>query len=125
MTTLFKYGNLKPPNDENGVREIKSIFPWPLVIHRYRQIPFKKLNDFDEQNYDGFVIIPQHAGCQEPTELISDLDNYMSRLDSLMAFASEPNQQDKYKKTTSWIHTIKNFWNDVINRRVWKDNQEP
>jgi hypothetical protein len=116
---LFQYGSFNPPRDDNEAKEIKSCFPWPLLIRRYRSIPFKKLNDFDDQNYDGFVIVPQNSGCQEPAELIKDLDDYKNRLDPLMAFASEPDQQNKYRETARWIEEVKNYWGDVSNRRVW------
>ncbi len=121
---LFIYGQLKPPSDESEVKEIRSYFPWPLLIQRFHAIPFKKLNDFDDQYYNGFVIVPQRYGCQEPAELIKDLDDYKNRLDPLMAFASEPDQQNKYRETARWIEEVKNYWSDVSNRRVWLESHE-
>lgn len=121
---LLEYCQLKPPNEIEGAKEIQRHFPWPLLIQRYRKIPFQRRNEFDDQTFDGIVVVPQHHTCQEPMELIVDLDKYKAKLDQMLLFASEPSEQSKYGETSLWISEAKQNWKNIIEGRVWQDSRK-
>ena len=121
---LLEQSQISLPYDKKDARELENRFPWPLLLHRYSMIPFHKPNDFVDRNYDGFVIVPQHGGCQDPVALLDDLELYENKLDKLMSFAPEPNSQMKYKSTKIWIEKVREDWHRVTEAINWRTRHD-
>ncbi len=121
---LHDYSRLKPLRNNKDGRELEKRFPWPLLIHRYPMVPFRKPNDFTDRTYDGFVIVPQRSGCADPTDLVKDLDLCNHKLDDLMTFAPEPSAQRKYQATKNWIHRLKRDWHTITKLSYWSNRHQ-
>ena len=123
-SSLLEHSRLKPPRNNKEGKELESRFPWPLLVHRYPMIPFRKPNDLTDRTYDGFAIVTQHGGCKEPAELIKDLHMYENKLDDLMVFAAEPSAQRKYQATKKWVRQVQLDWHKVIKVSYWSNRYD-
>lgn len=114
IPNLIKYSHLTEPcGSKAKAKDLQSRFPWPLLIYRYQSIPFHQPNGLKNQNYEGFVIVPQNHTDAKPEVLISALEKYGGKLDELMTFAPGPNPQKKYRETQKCIAEIKNKWTRI------------
>jgi len=103
-------------NDFNNstYAELNAQMPWPLLVWRQENIPFRYRNSLNERSFAGIVIIPSSPNCKSPEELICSLETYIKKLKELKIMAPTPEAQQKYSATMFCLENIRKKWNRII-----------
>lgn len=98
--------NFDKCNSIEDARAFGDNQPWPFLVKRYHVIPFHNPNDFVDNSFDGYVVVPQLPPRSLPTLVLKDLEQYLEKLDALKLLAPTPSAQRKYMMTSNWIRDV-------------------
>lgn len=100
---------------------VRKELPWPFLAQRCYCIPFHSPNDFDENLFDAYVVLPHLPPRSESQEVLGDLAKYREKLDAMKLLAPDPSAQRKYSETSRWIGDVERQWDKAS--RGWDKPQ--
>ena len=115
---FFKIENLQSmrrSDSMEGMKLFKDKLPWPFILEKCNQIPFKKERRDDPPYYGAYVVLPSTEKVNDPSKFSETLKSFMEYLSKLEIFAPDPKAQQKYKNTITWISSVRNDSPKIFN----------
>jgi hypothetical protein len=95
--------------------ELNARLPWAAFVQPCSEIPFRAPGT-DATNFEGFAIVPTH-GDRDASALFESLSAATERLVWLKSIAPNPQAQEKYVRTLTWLWEVCSKWQLVTRRR--------
>jgi hypothetical protein len=92
--------------------EAASHLPWSAFVQPCPSIPFHVASALEEENFEGFAIVPTD-GTMEVRAVRDSLLRSLSNLQRLKSLAPDPKAQAKYKRAHSWLNYIGSLWSNA------------
>jgi hypothetical protein len=98
---------LDSPKEE--VQRIRGRLSWAGLVQRCYNIPFHASSPFQNNDYDGFAVIPSDGDCK-PRALHENLERSLKSLEWMKSLAPNPAAQSKYERAIRWLSNVSNRW---------------
>jgi hypothetical protein len=107
-------------NTETALQKVYERLPWCAVLQPHPRIPFHRIDSFEENDYNGFAIVPTN-GKLDPAGMRDSLSQSYDKLKWLEYLAPNPQTQRKFKKASEWVYQLKGAWHGIA---YWKERLE-